>query len=208
MRNIKFISDQERIMKKILFTSDLHIGHKNAIKLDNRPFETVEKMDAELIRRWNNKVIADDTVYILGDFLWATREKDAVSIINKLNGRKILIKGNHETVLRNKKACEYFDDIKDYAEIVVKLSDGTKQRCVLSHYFMPFYNGSRHGSIMLYGHTHNSKENVLEEEIKRKIRDNGIPCNAFNVGCMHWNYEPVTLSEILNSESSRYDFPH
>lgn len=41
---------------KVLFTGDLHLGHENVIKFDNRPFETVEEMDAELIRRWNNKV--------------------------------------------------------------------------------------------------------------------------------------------------------
>lgn len=185
-------------MEKIFFTSDLHIGHKNAISLDNRPFETVEEMDAELIRRWNNKVTADDTVYILGDFLWTTREKGAVSIINKLNGRKILIKGNHETVLRNKKACECFEDIKDYAEIVVKLSDGTKQRCVLSHYFIPFYNGHFRGAIHLHGHSHESAEHFEELKIAKELNEKGFPNRIFNVGCMLWNYEPVTLDEILN----------
>lgn len=42
--------------QKIFFTSDLHFGHENVLSFDNRPFETVEEMDDELIKRWNDKV--------------------------------------------------------------------------------------------------------------------------------------------------------
>lgn len=47
-------------MAKIFFTSDLHFGHKNIIRYDNRPFLSVEEMDAEIVRRWNAKVSPDD----------------------------------------------------------------------------------------------------------------------------------------------------
>ena len=40
-------------MAKIFFTNDVHFGHGNVIKFDNRPFETVEEMDKELVNRWN-----------------------------------------------------------------------------------------------------------------------------------------------------------
>ena len=43
-------------MSKVFFTGDLHFGHENVLAFDHRPFETVEEMDAELIRRWNHKV--------------------------------------------------------------------------------------------------------------------------------------------------------
>ena len=42
-------------MGKIFFTGDLHFGHANVIAFDNRPFKTVEEMDAELIRRWKQQ---------------------------------------------------------------------------------------------------------------------------------------------------------
>ena len=54
----------------VFVTSDLHFGHKNIIKYENRPFKDVEEMDQKLIENWNNKVGKDDTVYILGDFSW------------------------------------------------------------------------------------------------------------------------------------------
>ena len=58
---------------KVFFTGDLHFGHENIIKLDSRPFKSVEEMDAELIHRWNNKVAPGDLVYVLGDMIWKTR---------------------------------------------------------------------------------------------------------------------------------------
>ena len=38
---------------------------------------------------------------------------------------------------------------------------------------------------------------MQEELIKRSLAANGFETRSYNVGCMHWNYEPVTLDEIL-----------
>lgn len=62
-------------MSKVFFTGDLHFGHENVLAFDHRPFETVEEMDVELIRRWNHKVGKGDLVYVLGDFIWKTRKQ-------------------------------------------------------------------------------------------------------------------------------------
>ncbi len=43
-------------MPKIFFTGDLHFGHENVLAFDKRPFASIEEMDTELIRRWNNEV--------------------------------------------------------------------------------------------------------------------------------------------------------
>ena len=56
-------------MGKVFFTGDLHFGHENVIAFDDRPFKSVEEMDAELIKRWNAKVGKDDFVYVLGDMI-------------------------------------------------------------------------------------------------------------------------------------------
>ena len=57
----------------IFFTSDLHLGHENCIRLCNRPFSSIEEMDETLIENWNHKVTGKDTVYILGDLIYRRR---------------------------------------------------------------------------------------------------------------------------------------
>ena len=184
-------------MGKVFFTSDTHWGHENVIGFDKRPFKTVEEMDEELVRRWNAKVGKGDLVYVLGDMIWKTRNGDAEQLIKSLNGQIILIKGNHDRFLHNAKAKNALAGVKDYDDICVKLEDGSSHRVILSHYYMPFYVGHRYQGIHLHGHSHNSEECMQEELIKRTLAANGFETRSYNVGCMHWNYEPVTLDEIL-----------
>lgn len=187
-------------MGKVFFTSDLHFGHENVLRFDNRPFASVEEMDAELVRRWNAKVDKGDLVYVLGDLIWKTRNDDAPALLQSLNGQIILIKGNHDRFLHNAKAKAALAAVKDYDDIVVHLEDGSPRRCILSHYFIPMYNGSRYGAIHLHGHSHKTMEADIEVSIAQMLSEKDIPNRIFNVGCMYWNYEPVTLDEILNSE--------
>lgn len=184
-------------MRKIFFTADLHFGHENVIGFDKRPFATVEEMDAELIKRWNNKVGKGDLVYVLGDMIWKSHNNDAESLIKSLNGQIILIKGNHDRFLKNAKAKKALAGIKEYDDIKVPLEDGTHRRCFLSHYFTPFYIGHIHNGIHLHAHSHTSQEAIMEREIAQELNKCGFQNEIYNVGCMYWNYEPITLDEIL-----------
>ena len=67
------------------YISDLHIGHENILRFDNRPFANVNEMNNKLIENWNARVRSDDTVYILGDFIWA-KESEWPSIVGSLAG--------------------------------------------------------------------------------------------------------------------------
>ena len=58
----------------IFFTSDLHLGHENCIRLCNRPFSSIEEMDETLIENWNRKITGKDTVYILGDLIYRNQK--------------------------------------------------------------------------------------------------------------------------------------
>ncbi|MDE7362172.1 MAG: metallophosphoesterase [Oscillospiraceae bacterium] len=53
-----------------------------------------------LRENWNSKITDDDTVVLLGDHSWALKLEDSFSdlefIHKELNGRKILVKGNHD----------------------------------------------------------------------------------------------------------------
>ena len=184
-------------MRKTFFTGDLHFGHKNVLTFDNRPFATVDEMDAELIRRWNNKVGKGDLVYVLGDLIWKSRNNDAPALIKSLNGQIILIKGNHDRFLHNSKAKAALAGIKDYDDICVTLEDGTQRRVIVSHYFIPMYIGHRYNAIHLHAHSHFSDEADFEIDFAEQLNRMGCKNEIYNVGCMYWNYEPVTLDEII-----------
>lgn len=185
---------------EVFFTSDLHIGHENAIKFDNRPFNNAEEMTEELIRKWNSKVKPGDLVYVLGDMIWKMTNEQCKEVIQRLNGQIILIKGNHDRFVKNADVKKLFAAVKDYDDISVQLQNGKTVRVVLSHYFMPFYVGARYQGYHLYGHFHNSTEHQDALEVIDLLKSKGYRVEAFNVGCMHWNYEPVTLDEILKHE--------
>lgn len=189
-------------MRKIFFTSDLHFGHENVIRFDNRPFKSVEEMNKELVRRWNEKVGKGDLVYVLGDLIWKAHNDESVSLIKSLNGQIVLIKGNHDRFLHNAKAKNALAGVKDYDDISVTLENGEQKRCILSHYFIPMYNGHRHGAIHLHGHSHTTEEAKLELKIAKELNEQGIKNEIHNVGCMYWDYAPVTLDEILASTQS------
>ena len=184
-------------MQKIFFTADTHFGHVNAIQFDNRPFASVEEMDAEMIKRWNKKVGKGDLVYVLGDMIWKSLTNYAEPLIKSLNGQIILIKGNHDRFINNAKAKKALAGVKDSDDIVVTLENGTKRRCILNHFYMPFYNAHQYQTILLHGHSHSSIECDIERAMSWELNKRGFLNEIYNVGCMHWNYEPVTLDEIL-----------
>lgn len=97
----------------IYFTSDLHLGHQNALRLCNRPFQDVDEMNRTLIQNWNQFVKKNDFIYILGDLTMKLSLDEANQMISKLNGRKILVRGNHD-----KKYDEcLFEEVCDYKEL-------------------------------------------------------------------------------------------
>lgn len=81
--------------ERIWFIGDTHFCHRNIIKYCGRPFDSIEKMNETLISNWNKVVKRDDRVFMLGDFALCGKDK-IIEIGQKLNGRKILIMGNHE----------------------------------------------------------------------------------------------------------------
>ena len=189
-------------MSKNFYIADLHLGHSNIIKFDNRPFESVEEMDQTLIDNWNKVVSDEDTVYILGDFCWSKSELEWAKILNKLKGEKVLIKGNHDLKYFSSSLQPMFKYIKDYDEV----KDNGK-RVILSHYPIPFYRGAYNPDIVhLYGHIHTTLENNFMEHIREYIDKNDDRGQSkhkrqfYNVGCMlpYMNYTPRTLEEIIN----------
>ena len=80
---------------KVFIISDTHFNHANIIKYCNRPFKDTKEMDEMMIKNWNETVSNKDIVLHLGDFGLGKKEYIA-SIVKRLNGKKILIMGNHD----------------------------------------------------------------------------------------------------------------
>lgn len=188
-------------MPKIFYTSDNHFGHKNIIRFDSRPFETVKEMEEKMVENWNNVVGKQDTVYILGDFCWSADEKEWIRILDRLTGSKVLLKGNH--CLKNMSANlkGKFADIKDYKEIT-----DNGRHVIMCHYPILLYKGSYNPNCyMLCGHVHTTRENDFLNKWRQELRDSKTNethnCgNIYNVGCMLHNYTPKTLDEIIEDD--------
>lgn len=169
-------------MSKIFFTSDHHFGHKNINKFSNRPFNSVEEMDEELIKRWNEKVNPEDEVYHLGDVGLISSNKLKI-ILERLNGKIYLIKGNHENAALD--CSSRFEWIKDYYELSVKDKEAYKgeQSIVLFHYAIKEWNASHYGTWHLYGHYHGG---LADDPTSRSI-DIGVDCH---------NFYPLSYEEV------------
>ena len=177
----------------IYYIADMHFGHTNVIRFDDRPFSDTEQMDEVLIQNWNERVTADDTVYVLGDAFWKN-EENSIRIMQRLQGHKHLIQGNHDRV--KGKLRSYWESIEQYAEV-----NDENRLAILSHYPILFYKNQHYGAVMLYGHVHNTREWELVEKWKKAQWELGIPSRLINVGCMmaYMNYTPRTLDELLEA---------
>lgn len=107
----------------IFFTSDLHLGHENCIRLCNRPFSSIEEMDETLIENWNHKVTGKDTVYILGDLIYRS-QKPPEEYLRRLRGKKHLILGNHDRGwIRSCQTEQFFESVNN----LLYVADGKRQ---------------------------------------------------------------------------------
>jgi calcineurin-like phosphoesterase family protein len=106
-------------MSTLWLVSDTHFGHESVCtKFKNpdgsplRDFPNAEEMNEELVKRWNDRVRPDDRVYHLGDVVMSHRH---LPIMDRLNGRKVLIQGNHDPI-GGKKGAKF--DFAKYFEYV------------------------------------------------------------------------------------------
>lgn len=193
------------------YISDLHFYHEALLtEMDYRGFENLEAMHDYMIKAWNDKVNKRDEVYILGDVSFGNGE-ETNRILEKLNGKLFLIRGNHDNRFLKKAdfRSERFEWIKDYYE-----GNDNKRKVILCHYPILCYNGQyrvnqagESTSFMLFGHVHDSHDQRLIEEFvgitERQIiydRDGNekkLHCNLFNCFCMYSDYKPLSLDEWI-----------
>ena len=158
---------------KIYFISDQHFNHLNVIKYCNRPYLTVEEMNNSLIKNHNQIVKKTDIVYMLGDFCFGNKEK-IKEFVSQLNGRKMLICGNHDGY----KPTDYIKLGFEWASRFPIIYD---KFFILSH--EPVFLESNSPYACIYGHTH--QNNYI-----------GPNNNYFNVSVEQINYTPISFDLI------------
>ena len=171
--------------------SDTHFGHTNSwekFKLADgsplRPFTSTEEMDETMIERWNAKVNQQDTVYHLGDVVI---NQKSLHLVSRLNGRKILVRGNHDI----------FKD-KQYAEVGFKQIHGVRvfvDKFILSH--IPLHPDcvSERFRVNVHGHLHANQVMINETLISSSHTQPGSYLQPdpryLCVSVENTNYEPL-----------------
>ena len=190
------------------FISDPHFFHENVIRFDKRPFTCIEQMNAQMRDWWNNTVSEKDRIYILGDFIWLPpSDPEYIKFTKSLNGKKVLIKGNHDNVEKfSSELKNCFEDIQNRKEI--KLN---KKRIIMDHYPLMMYRHDTDSNVFhFHGHTHITGEQDWVEKWTRALifnRGMGTPTGQIiNVGCMmpYMNYIPRTFEEIIEAGKEKY----
>ena len=169
----------------IFYTADLHFHYKPF--LPGRPFASVEEMDEAMIRLWNETVTDGDTVYVVGDvgYNGGYVPGDA---LGRLQGRKHLIRGNHDTGFENaQKLFDYFETVTDFSEI-----DDGDTHILLCHYPILY----RKRGYMIHGHLHQARG--PEYDILRQMP------RMLNAGVDVNFYRPVTLAQLVENNRAFY----
>lgn len=86
------------------YIADTHFGHEAVIRMCNRPFSSIDEMDAALITNWNSVVSSEDEVFILGDLIFKSKHTPH-HYLDQLKGKKHLILGKLRKVDKSGKAA-------------------------------------------------------------------------------------------------------
>ena len=190
------------------FTSDLHFGHEKIAQYTGRPYDSVPEMNDDIVVRWNSHTKPEDTVYVLGDVCMGKLD-ESLLYISQLNGRKILVPGNHDRMFdakgaKHERAIQRyldagFDEIVSYhSPLFIAISSPEIALVVQAHH-LP-YNGDsgenddryeafrptphpESAGRLLHGHTHG------------RWRKKG---DMIDVGVDAWGGYPVSERELVD----------
>lgn len=133
-------------MNEIFFTSDTHFCHN--LMATGRGYSCYEKMNEDIINKWNSIINKKDIVYHLGDFGFKSRIDNLKHIRYRLNGKIILIVGNHD--IKNRIHTQpWWTDVKALYSLKIN-----KEIYVLCHFPMRVWDKSHYNSAHFYGHVH------------------------------------------------------
>ena len=179
-------------MSQIYFTSDLHFCHDRGFVYEPRGFNNIEEMNNIIIENWNNIVTNKDKVFILGDLMLNDNEK-GLKLLNKLNGHKFVILGNHDTPTR----AILYDGPTTVLGFADRI-DYNGYHFYISHYPTLTSNldsgcSLKQRILNLFGHTH-SKEKFYQDNP-----------TMYNVALDAHNNTPVSIDQIIEDIKAKRD---
>ena len=167
-------------MPSVFLVSDTHFGHKGVCHFTRndgvtklRPWDTPEEMDEAMVKAWNERVKPTDKVYHLGDVVINRR---ALPTLARLNGDKILIRGNHD-IFRDDEYRQYFRELRAYHVV---------EGMIFSHIPLHTESLGRFG-VNVHGHTH----------ANRVMIDNIIDTRYHCVCVEQTDFAPILFEDVM-----------
>jgi len=159
----------------IFFTADTHFGDER-LKLFARDLvaSSAKEVDDIIIKNWNSRVGENDTVYHLGDVGMNERDLDRM---NKLSGKKILIRGNYDEPFTDDKLLGYFEEVHKELFLDITWESGEKETLYLNHYPV----NRKEGYFYITAHIHGLWR---------------VQPNTINVGTDAWHFYPISEKEL------------
>ena len=169
-------------MANIFFASDHHFHHANILtfkRADGTPlreFESVSHMNEHMVNCHNSVVRPGDKVYFLGD-VCMDRKARGLEILARMNGEKVLIKGNHDQC-KPDAYLKYFKDIRGSHQF---------EGLIMTH--IPIHSESlARWGLNVHGHLHHQVVRMPLSQIPDK--------RYFSVCMERINYTPISLEEV------------
>jgi len=180
-------------MPSVFLVSDTHFGHEKTCSVFKRedgsplrPFKNAEEMDEEMVRRWNERVRPNDKVYHLGDVVI---NRKALNVLYRLNGDKVLIRGNHD-IFKLSDYTEHFRDIRGY-----HVMNGM----ILSHIPISEDSLARFGAN-IHGHLHANrvkKARGVDAKTGRTLYSDEIDPRYHCVCVEQTDFTPILFEDVI-----------
>lgn len=173
-------------MPSVFLTSDTHFGHAGVCRfMQNdgvtklRPWTDPDEMDEEMVKRWNETVKPTDKVYHLGDVVI---NRKALKIMHRLNGDKVLIRGNHD-IFKDDDYREHFRELRAY-----HVMNGM----ILSHIPLHPESLGRFG-VNIHGHTHSNRVMTWHPTKQHPVVDPRYHC----VCVEQTDFRPILFEDVI-----------
>lgn len=167
---------------------DLHLGHANVLKHDNRPYANISEHDRDLGRQCAGVGRKSRTLWLVGDI--AQTKAHLVKFMDEIRphwGKIILIRGNHDD-----KVAWRLRDMFDEAHEARYLRVDVNVKVYISHYAHRTWRNSHHGAYHIHAHSHGALPRL------GRSADCGAPCVEYAPKPLTWFVEQLKDQPCTN----------